>query len=170
MVIERIHMNAIPEIKTILYTTALGEHTRPVFRYAISLARHYNAEIVIVHVVEPLSNTAKAVIKAYLSAEDVEKIQNDDIREVLQEIKSRLDQFCKEELASHDSSDSQVRDILVVEGDPGEEILRVAEKYTADLIVIGKSTGPVFGNTVMGTVARRVTRLAAVPVVVVPNN
>jgi nucleotide-binding universal stress UspA family protein len=163
-------VNSIPEIKTILYTTALGEHTRPVFRYAISLAQHYNAEILIVHVVEPLSNTAKAVIKTYLSAEDVEKIQKDDMREVLQELKGRLKQFCEEELASSDSDDSKVRDILIVAGDPGEEILHVAKKYAVDLIVMGRSTGPIFGSTVMGTVARRVTRLATVPVFVVPNN
>lgn len=163
-------MNSIPEIKTILYTTALGEHTRPVFRYAISLAQHYNAEILIVHVVEPLSSTAKAVIKTYLSAEDVEKIQKDDMREVLQVLKGRLKQFCVEELASSESDDSKVRDILVVAGDPGEEILRVARKHAVDLIVIGRSTGPIFGSTVMGTVARRVTRLATMPVFVVPNS
>lgn len=163
-------MNSIPKIKTILYTTALGEHTRPVFRYAISLAQHYNAEILIVHVVEPLSSTAKAVMKTYLSVEDVERIQKDDLREVLQEIKGRLQQFCEEELTSSQSAESKVREILVVAGDPGDEILNVANKHKADLIVIGRSTGPIFGNTVMGTVARRVTRLANVPVFVVPNS
>jgi nucleotide-binding universal stress UspA family protein len=163
-------MNSIPKIKTILYTTALGEHTRPVFRYAISLAQHYNAEILIVHVVEPLSSTAKAVMKTYLSVEDVERIQKDDLREVLQEIKGRLQQFCEEELTSSQSAESKVREILVVAGDPGDEILHVANEHKADLIVIGRSTGPIFGNTVMGTVARRVTRLANVPVFVVPNS
>jgi nucleotide-binding universal stress UspA family protein len=148
----------------------LGEHTRPVFRYAISLAQHYNAEILIVHVVEPLSSTAKAVMKTYLSVEDVERIQKDDLREVLQEIKGRLQQFCEEELTSSQSAESKVREILVVAGDPGDEILNVANKHKADLIVIGRSTGPIFGNTVMGTVARRVTRLANVPVFVVPNS
>lgn len=163
-------MNSIPKIKTILYTTALGEHTRPVFRYAISLAQHYNAEILIVHVVEPLSSTAKAVMKTYLSAEDVERIQKDDLREVLQEIKGRLQQFCAEELTSSESAESKVREILVVAGDPGDEILHVASEHKVDLIVIGRSTGPIFGSTVMGTVARRVTRLATVPVFVVPNS
>jgi nucleotide-binding universal stress UspA family protein len=60
--------------------------------------------------------------------------------------------------------------MLVVAGDPSEEILRVADKNTVDLIVMGKSTGSVFGSTVMGSVARRVTRHAKVPVLVVPNS
>lgn len=163
-------MNSIPKIKTILYATALGERTRPVFRYAISLAQHYNAEILIVHVVEPLSSTAKAVMKTYLSAEDVERIQKDDLHEVLQEIKGRLQRFCEEDLTSSQSAESKVREILVVAGDPGDEILHVASEHKVDLIVIGRSTGPIFGSTVMGTVARRVTRLATVPVFVIPNS
>ncbi len=164
-------MDSIPDIKTILYATPLGEieHTRPVFRYAISLARHYDAEILIVHVVEPLSKTAKDVIKTYLSEEAVEKIQQDDMRQVLGELKGRLKKFCEEELASSKTDDSKVRELLIVAGDPSEEILNSAKKHNADAIVIGKSTGAIFGATVMGSVARRVTRLSDVPVFVVPN-
>ncbi len=165
-------MDSIPDIKTILYTTPLGEieHTRPVFRYAISLARQYNAEIIIVHVVEPLSKTAKDVIRTYLSEEAVKKIQKDDMRQVLSELKTRLKKFCEEELESSKTDVSKVHELLIVAGDPCEEILNTAKKHAADIIVIGKSTGAVFGTTVMGSVARRVTRLADVPVFVVPNN
>jgi nucleotide-binding universal stress UspA family protein len=165
-------MDSIPEIQTILYATALGEveHTRPVFRYAISLARHYKAQIIIIHVVEPLSKTARDVISTYLSSEVAEKIQKDDMREVLLELKGRLKKFCEEELESSKTDDSKVHELLIVAGDPSEEILRAAEKHKADLIVVGKSTGAIFGSTVMGSVARRVARLATVPVFVVPNN
>jgi len=165
-------MDSIPSIKTILYTTHLGEveHTRPVFRYAISLARHYNAEIIIVHVVEPLSKTATEVIKTYLSEEAVEKIQKDDMHQVLDELKKRLKKFCEEELASSKTDVSKVHELLIVAGDPSEEILKAAKKHEADIIVVGKSTGAVFGSTVMGSVARRVARLAGIPVFVVPNN
>jgi nucleotide-binding universal stress UspA family protein len=165
-------MDSIPEIKTILYTTHLGEieHTRPVFRYAISLARHYDAEIIIVHVVEPLSKTAQNVIRTYLSEEAVEKIQKDDMHQVLEELKGRLKKFCEEELASSKTNVSKVHELLIVAGDPSEEILNAAKKHKVDIIVVGKSTGAIFGSTVMGSVARRVARLADVPVFVVPNN
>jgi nucleotide-binding universal stress UspA family protein len=165
-------MDSIPFVKTILYTTHLGdpEHTRPVFRHAISLARHYDAEIIIVHVVEPLSKTARDVIKTYLSDEAAEKIQKDDMRQVLEQLKLRLKKFCEEELESSKMDDSKVRELLIVAGDPSEEILKTSKKHKADIIVIGKSTDSVFGSTVMGSVARRVTRLAEVPVFVIPNN
>jgi len=164
------NMHTLPTVKTILYTTALGTHTRPVFRYAISLARQYNARIILLHVVEPLSSAARAVIETYMSAEAADKAQKDNMQEVLKEIKSRLHNFCTEEMESCKADVIKVQEILVVAGDPSEEILRVADKNAVDLIVMGKSTGSVFGSTVMGSVARRVTRHAKVPVLVVPNS
>jgi nucleotide-binding universal stress UspA family protein len=56
-----------PKITTILYATDLGEQTRPVFRQALALAKLYNAKIIMLHVVEPVGETAKAVISAYIS-------------------------------------------------------------------------------------------------------
>lgn len=162
-------MHTLPDVKTILYTTALGQHTRPVFRYAISLARQYNAQIVLLHVVEPLSSAARAVIETYMSAEAADIAQKDNMQEVVKEIKARLQKFCTEEMESCKTDVIKVREIVVVAGDPSEEILRVADKNKADLIVMGKSTGSVFGTTVMGSVSRRVTRHAKIPVLVVPN-
>jgi nucleotide-binding universal stress UspA family protein len=89
---------------------------------------------------------------------------------VLQEIKTRLKKFCTEEMESTKTDVIKVHEIIVVAGDPSEEILRVADKNAADIIVMGKSTGSVFGSEVMGSVTRRVTRHAKVPVLVVPNN
>jgi nucleotide-binding universal stress UspA family protein len=162
-------MYSIPDVKTILYATALGLHTRPVFRYAISLARQYNARITLLHVVEPLSNEARAVIETYMSVEAADRAQKDNLEQALEKIKVRLQKFCAEEMESCKIDVSKVHEILVVAGDPSEEILRVADKNKADIIVMGKSTGSVFGATVMGSVARRVTRHAKVPVLVVPN-
>lgn len=163
-------MHSIPSVKTILYTTALGSQTRPVFRYAISLARQYDARIILVHVVEPLSSSARAVIETYMSPEAADTFQKDNMQVVLEEIKTRLKKFCAEEMESTKTDVIKVHQILVVAGDPSEEILRVAESNDADLIVMGKSTGSVFGSEVMGSVTRRVTRHAKVPVLVVPNN
>jgi len=162
-------MHSIPTVKTILYTTALGSHTRPVFRYAISLARQYNAQIILLHVVEPLSSAARAVIETYMSVEAADRAQEDNMQQVLKDIKVRLKKFCAEEMESSKTDVIKVHEILVVAGDPSEEILRVADKNNVDLIVMGKSTGSVFGSTVMGSVSRRVTRHAKVPVLVVPN-
>ncbi|MCP4009618.1 MAG: universal stress protein, partial [Proteobacteria bacterium] len=55
-----------PEIKTILYATDMGEHMRPVFRFAIGLAKQHKAEIIMLHVAEPLSSGVQIAINMYM--------------------------------------------------------------------------------------------------------
>ena len=51
----------IPQIKRILYTTDLSDNSAYAFRYAINFAKKHDAGIIILHVLEPLSVTAKAL-------------------------------------------------------------------------------------------------------------
>ena len=156
-----------PEITTILYTTDLGGQTRPVFRHALSMANHYDADILMVHVVEPLSESANAVINTYLPKDLIEKVKKDSMKDLLTTMKDRLTKFYEEEYQNEHKR--RVKGVLVVSGKPSEEILRVSEEEKADMIVMGKSTRKVRGIRVMGSTARRVSRMSAVPVLVVPN-
>ena len=156
-----------PEITTILYTTDLGGQTRPVFRHALSMANHYDADILMVHVVEPLSESANAVINTYLPKDLIEKVKKDSMKDLLTTMKDRLTKFYEEEYQNEHKR--RVKGVLVVSGKPSEEILRVSEEENADMIVMGKSTRKVRGIRVMGSTARRVSRMSAVPVLVVPN-
>lgn len=158
-----------PNIQTILYATDLGENTRPVFRLAVSQARRYDARLLMLHVVEPLGTTGTAIIANYLSGETAEKINREGAREVLEIMKKRLDTYCREELASFGLDRTPVTEILVATGNPSEEILEIAKKYKADMIVMGTSTRSFFGSAVMGTTARRVSRHSEIPVLLVPN-
>ncbi len=162
-------MCPIPKINTILYATDLGEHTRPVFRHAISQARKSEAQIIMVHVVEPLSNAAISVIDSYLSHENTKKLQKNTMEKILNVMKQRLEKFCADELEAANVQSSRVIEVIVITGSPSEEILRVGDKHNVDMIVMGRSTRSLLGNVVMGSTARRVTKLASVPVLVVPN-
>lgn len=159
-----------PEIKKILYVTDLGKRTRPVFMHALAQAANNNASIIVLHVVEPMSETACAVIQTYLSDEDVAEVQKDGMKKVLKYMKKRIDTFLQEECGGKSLGTEPVEEILVVAGKPSEEILRVAEEHSADMIVIGKSARKVRGSRVMGSTTRRVNRLAKVPVLMVPNS
>lgn len=162
-------MNTLPIFKTILYATDLGEHTRPVFRTALSIARKYEADIIMLHVVEPMSSALQAVVDTYLTEVDAKKVYKDGMQSVLSVMKQRLETFCREELGSSDLHSGRVKELLVVSGQTSEEIIRVAEKHLADLIIIGKSTSSILGSDVAGSAARRVSRHATVPVIIVPN-
>ncbi len=157
-----------PKISTILYATDLGEHTRPVFRHALALAKLYDAKIIMLHVVEPMGETAKAVISAYISQEFSEAMLKESMKDLLVRMKDRLRRFFEDE-CDEEKVCSNVKELMVVAGKPSEEILRVSEEESVDMIIVGKSTRTVRGLKVMGSTARRVSRIAMVPVLIVPN-
>lgn len=157
-----------PKISTILYATDLGEQTRPVFRHALALAKLYDAKIIMLHVVEPVGETAKAVISAYISQEFSEAMLKESMKDLLIRMKDRLRRFFEDE-CEEEKICSSVKELMVVAGKPSEEILRVSEEEKADMIIVGKSTRTVRGLKVMGSTARRVSRIAMVPVLIIPN-
>ncbi len=161
-------MKSKPEISTILYATDLGKQTRPVFRHALAMAKQYNAKIIMLHVVEPVSETALAVINTYLSKDLTDDVQKETMKGVLVTMKERLEKFYGDECGDGSQSAS-VKEVLVVSGNTSEEILRVCEEEKASIIIMGKSTRKVRGIRVMGSTARRVSRMSRVPVLVVPN-
>lgn len=162
-------MPTLPEYKTIVYATDLGDNTRPVFRTALSLARKYEAKIIMLHVVEPISSSMQAVVDTYLTEIDAKKVYKDNLQAVLVKMKQRLKDFCRDELNSHEFKSSHVDEMLVVSGRPSEEIIKKAKEHHADLIVLGKSSRNVLGSDVSGSTSRRVSRYSNIPVLVVPN-
>jgi len=159
-----------PQIATILYATDMGGETRPVFRFAIDMAKHYNAEIIMLHVVEPIGETARAVISNYLDQSVSRELEKKSMKNVLEKMKERLGKFYSEECDSDEKSSVSIREVMVVSGRPSEEILRVAEDENIGMIVMGKSSRKVRGIGVMGSSARRVSRLSKIPVLVIPTS
>jgi len=162
-------MKAFPEIRTILYATDLGKNTRPVFRQAIAHANVHNAKVIMLHVVEPLTETARAVISAYMPETAIDEIQKDGMKNIIAHMKERVQHFSEEECDGAGIEQLPLKDIVVVAGRPSEEILKAAETYHADLIVMGQSSKKVMGSKVMGSSARRVARLSSIPILIVPN-
>ena len=163
-----INMLTKPAISKILYCTDLGKHTVPVFMHALTQAENNKATLTILHVVEPMTETAQAVIKTYLSAEDVKKVQKDGMEKVFAYMKKRVNKFLKDECGKSLESEP-IAEICVYSGTPSEEILRVVEEQNIDMIVLGKSSNKVRGHRVMGSTTRQVNRLSKVPVLIVPN-
>jgi len=162
-------MSETPQYKTILYATDLGERMRPVFRHAIGLARQYQAKIIMLHVVEPLGSTSEAVLSIYLPERKREEVEHAGMKKVLEQMKQRLEKFCKEEAALCGEGSPKVSEVLVTAGHPAEEILHQAEKHHADLIVMGSFGKHILGRHVLGSTARYITQSSPVPVLIVPN-
>ncbi len=165
----------LPEINKILYTTNLGDGTRPVFRFALSLARTHNAKLFLLHVVEPLSMSGSFLIEAYMSkamadqAESVSrKLREETSEHVLDKIKSRLERVFKEELGVTPEELGLIGDIKVLSGSPAEVIVREARDQDMDVIVVGSQAHSSLKSALLGSTARKITLMSDKPVLLVP--
>jgi len=158
---------SLPKYKTILYATDLGEHMRPVFRHAISLARQYDAKIIMIHVVEPLGPTGEWLIRAYVP-KSTGSFTKGNLKEILKKMKKRVKEFYQDELSEQDIKNGVVSNIYAVSGDCAEQVNSHAESLNVDLIVMGTHTDDSFGHGLLGSTARKLTHISKRPVLVVP--
>ena len=155
--------------KTILYASDLGKHMRPVFRRAIAMAECSQAQIIMLHVVEPLTTSGMAIVESYLPKAQYEKFASEGLRSMLEQMRKRVARFCEDETGSCPADSDLVADVLVENGQPGIEIPRMAQKLGVDMIVMGSCSRSLLGQGLLGSTARRVTQSSKVPVLVVPN-
>jgi nucleotide-binding universal stress UspA family protein len=135
-------------IHTILHPTDFSKQSEFAFELACSLARDYGAELYVVHVVTP---------PVVVYGEGVLPVEPESYQAELREKLNRLR-----------SGEPEVRVLhRLVEGQPVDEILRLAKEIGCDLIVMGTHGRTGFGRVLMGSVAEKVVRTAPCPVVTV---
>lgn len=154
----------LPKIEKILYATGLGPAAPHVFRYALSLARRYDAEIVAVHGMEPLSTFGQSLVELHVSHEQSEEMHRQGRETVREKLRERIRQLCEQE---NDGKPCPVSAIRVVEGQPNHVVLSAAAETGADLIVMGSHRHSALGETLLGTTTHKVLHAATVPVLVV---
>lgn len=161
-------------INKILYTTDLSANARDAFAYAASLANLYGAGLTILHVIAEDPGLDEKVI-GYVSAERWAEIKERHFQEAQQTltgklrgglaIKAVLDRFCEKAQAKGHTFETD--EIMVLKGNPVEQILNAAEDKGCDLIVMGSHGYGTLQDAMMGGTARRVLRRAKVPVLLV---
>ena len=165
------------EVKNILYATDLSENARYAFAYAVSLADLYNASITFIHVMSEIPDLLDKSVIGYISEERWEKIKSQNVAEAReaiigkkrdhQAIKEALHQFSEDLKESQEGEGFVTDDIIVVRGNPVEEILKYSEEKNCDLIVMGTHGHGTLVDAMMGSTARRVLRRSRKPVLVV---
>jgi nucleotide-binding universal stress UspA family protein len=127
----------------------LAEQALP---YALAQAEKFGAEIVLLKVLQPLSEPTFSAPSAVRAAEKASALL---VRDYLDGVAARL----------------QVQNIPIqvalVEGKPYVEIIRFAEENRIDLIVISTRGQSGWSRWLLGSVADRVVRGATVPVLLV---
>jgi nucleotide-binding universal stress UspA family protein len=162
----------IPSIKKILYATDLSDNARHVFAYAAAIANRFDAEIIILHAVEPISPYTQQRLSEMIGESQWAEMQKNKEQETVDLIRQRLDRFCQEMGSELNACPFQVADILVKRGNAVEAILEQSRSNHCDLIVMGTHGHGTLADVFVGSTARRVIRRSQVPVMVahLPEN
>lgn len=145
-----------PRLKKILLPTDFSGCANYALPYAAAIARAAKAQIICVHVVEP-------VVPALGYTGLADPMPLADISEQLEDSAER--QLPK--LAECEECTGLNVEEVIVHGDAAAEIVRVASEQEVDLIVISSHGRTGFGRIIFGSTAESVVRHASCPVLVV---
>ncbi|HSR13049.1 MAG TPA: universal stress protein [Thermodesulfobacteriota bacterium] len=141
------------EIKKILFATDFSENSNFALTYALSFARHYNAFLYVLHVVQQPSYPLG--MYAEISFDAMDKF-NKNISEAVDKEMRDLREKKLEGFSSYEC--------LVIQGTPFLEILRTAKSKAVDLIIVGTHGRTGLDHVLFGSTAEKVVRRAPCPV------
>ena len=145
-------MVAVAAPRKILLATDLSSTSAPATDEAFAMARRFDAELLIVSVIDP---AALRLPGGRFQA------RIDQVREQRE--------IVAQDLVRRGRADGLRVRFLVWQGDPAESILEAADAEGAETIVLGSHARGRIGRILYGSVSQRVVREAGVPVVVVPR-
>ena len=155
-------------IRSMLYATDLGLYAPYVMQHALELARTFNADLHVVHAVEPMGLFAESVLQSYLDEQSLNEFHRQGLNTVMANIEQRVLDSFREELGEGMQDLTLIQSVRVLQGDPSQVILEQAGKLSVDLLIVGSHSHGVGAQTPLGRTATRVLQLAKVPVYLVP--
>jgi len=145
-------------ITKILCPTDFSEPSYKALEAANELARHFNAEIILIHILSPVFiYPAAAFTPGLAKTSERSGVERDEMA-----YKS-LSMTLKEKV-----SDSIKSRSIMAKGNPAEEIARCAKEEKVDAIIIGTHGFTGWRHLILGSVAEKVVRLASCPVITIP--
>jgi len=161
----------IPKIKNILYATDLSKNSVYAFRYAVNSAEHHKAKIHILHVLESEEAERSPFwvdLLPRLPRPELDEAYSKKKGAVREEIRKRLEDFCKRELKNKTALLKIISSIQVVEGNPAGEILEKADQLKADVVIMGSHGKGLLTHAFLGSVAEKVLNRIKIPVFIIP--
>jgi nucleotide-binding universal stress UspA family protein len=156
------------DIKKILYATDLSYNSVNAFDYAISLAIKFGAEITILHVMDEIESTSLNMVSLYLREAQMEENLQKKISRIREELKEHLNGFIDRKIADNPDIANRIKSIEICKGYPAEEIIKKADAFHCDVIVMGTHGKGIVSQAFLGSVAKKVLRRIRKPVFIVP--
>lgn len=138
--------------KKILCPTDFSEPSYDAIKAAGEVAYHFESELCVIHVVPPVPmvpiGTEPSGFNVPLYQQELEASSKKSLEEVVNQLEAEA---------------LKVR-LIVLRGNPADEIVRTADEENADLIVIATRGRTGLDRLIFGSVAEKVVRLAKCPV------
>jgi len=142
------------DFKTILFATDFSESSDFAFGRALTLAKKFNARLVILHVInEPVD----------LRGFYVPHISFDKLEEEIEEgAQKMMEKFCRTHIQDYDNYEC-----FILPGIPYDEVIKKAVEERADLVVMGTHGRTGLDHVLFGSTAEKVVRKSPVPVMTI---
>lgn len=140
--------------KKILVCTDFSENSAPALRLAVDYAKAFNAELIMVHVVEA------SLLPPYVDWAP------DEIDRILLRTKESAEGHLAELATQYAKDIPNIRTITAV-GSVSGEVVALANRENVDLIVVGTHGRSGVKYLVMGSVARNILKTAHRPILIV---
>lgn len=142
--------------KRILFCTDFSEDAHWAFTYALNLARNYKSRLLIFHVTpEPVHPEQLSI---YLPQEKLEELRMSQKKEINQQLETH---YLKKIRGFKNYK------VVLKEGEPFVEIIQMAKKESADLIVMGTHGRTGLDHILFGSTAEKVVRKSSCPVLTI---
>jgi len=144
------------KFKRILIATDFSQASESALNYAVDLARSSSAELIVLHVVEPVALTGDAYGFTANAAmyNGIERAAKESIARVGNRLRKKRGLRCRTVLAN---------------GTAAMAIVDAATRLAADVVVVGTHGHGGFEHFFLGSVAERVVRTSSRPVLTVPG-
>ena len=143
------------EIKLILCPVDFSEFSVRAYRHALSVAQHYRAKLVALHIVELWRYPSLSFVPSGTAYDETCQVLFEKGEQELQE------------LVRSNTLGKTLPELAVEQGTAADTILSVAARLRADGIVMGTHGRRGYDRMMLGSVAERVMRNAPCPVLVV---
>jgi nucleotide-binding universal stress UspA family protein len=143
-------------LKRVLIPVDFSGDSLNALAYARALVKPFKAEVVLVHVIEPIYYAAPADM--YMTSPNVATIIGEQQRVAAQQLKRIA--------ADLEKKGHRVRTVLKT-GSPAQVIIDTAQRTGTDLIIMATHGHTGLAHLFMGSVAEKVVRTAACPVLTV---
>ena len=140
-----------PNIKKVLVPVDFSDYSKSSLRFAVSFAKHFNAELYLVYVVEPM------VFPPDFSMGQI-AIPSVDV-EMDKRASEELNNLAKKEIPAEMKSK-----VIIKTGKPFVEIIETASEEDIDLIIIATHGHTGIEHVLFGSTAEKVVRKAPCPV------